>query len=103
MATLYVVEYAKLAKEDYGDAIQAGEEPALAEYTIPIGSSSSAPIAFQKDTRFVMLHTDAICHIGIGGDQVVAKDSKRRLPADGTVFYGIRNGTNLSIAVKDGV
>lgn len=102
MAKLYITEYARLAREDHGPAVQAGEEPAIAESTIAIGATSTASGVLSAETRFVMIHTDAICHVKIAAN-AVANTNHRRLPADATVFYGIKPGTELKVAVIEGV
>ena len=101
---LHVTEYKRLAREDHGGpgiAVQCGEEPALAEYTAVIGASSVQSQTFHDETRFVMVHNTAICHIAVGADPS-ASTQNRRLPADATVFYGIPKDRPFKLAVIQG-
>jgi len=102
MATLYITEYARLADDEPGRTIQAGQEPPVNEYTISITGSSQPSLTFHQSTRFVMIGTDAVCHIAFGDDPV-ASSANRRLPADSTVFYGVPNATQYKLAVIEGV
>jgi len=102
MATLYVTEYARLADDEPGRTIQAGQEPPIAEHTVSIGSGSDQTPVFNQSTRIVMVHTDSICHVAIG-ESPTASTEKRRLPADSTVFYGIPNASKFRLAVIEGV
>lgn len=102
MATLRITEYARLADDEPGRTIQAGQEPPLYEHKITIGSTSVQTPKFHISTRVLMVHTDAICHIAIG-ENPEASDENRRLPADSTVFYGIPNAVQFKLAVIEGV
>ena len=101
MATLYITEYARLADDEPGRTIQAGQEPPLFEHKITIGSTSAQTPAFKVSTRVLMVHCDAICHIAINEDPQ-ASSANRRLPADSTVFYGIPNAVRFKLAVIEG-
>lgn len=102
---LYIVEYDKLGREDYagpGVAIQVGLEPAIAVQTpVAIGASSLQSVEFNKETRLVLLHTNAICHIRFGTDPAASTNSLR-LPADSTVYFGVKKDSRLKVAVITG-
>jgi hypothetical protein len=59
VATLYIAEYASAM-----DGMP--QEPALAEQTVAIAAGSAQSSAFQADTAFVRIHTDAICSVKFG-------------------------------------
>ncbi len=105
MAFLYIKEYDRLAREEHGGpggTVQAGVEPALAEHVLAIsGSSVAMTEPFTPETRFIMVHTDTICHIKFGKEPS-ANDGNQRLPADATMFFGIRPTAELKLAVKSG-
>jgi len=63
MAVAFVSEYASLATDAAGNAVATGQEPAIAVQTLSIGGTSVASSAFNDLTRFVLIHTDAICHV----------------------------------------
>jgi len=101
MATLYITEYDRLAKEDYGPPVPTGMEPSLGDQTVAIGATSTTSAALNTKTRFVMIHTDTICHIAFATTPT-ATTSNRRLPADSTIFYGVENTSTFKIAVIQG-
>ena len=98
---LYVTEYSMLAREDHGKPIATGQEPAENEFTITLSGTSAQSGQLANATRFVMVHTSEICHIAFGTNPT-ATTSHRRLPADATVFYGIKAGSELRIAAITG-
>lgn len=93
---LYLTEYRKVASGDHGHAIQAGEEPPLAEDKLDIGPTSVKSNQFHKETRLIMVHTDSICHVAIG-QEPTASTENRRLPADTTIFYGLKELSKLAV------
>lgn len=104
MAVLYIREYQQLGREAYGGAgsiIQAGLEPAVTQQSVAIAASSGQSNAFNDSTALVMVHTDAICRITFGTNPTaVATD--QRLPADATVYFGVKPGSKLKLAVISG-
>lgn len=104
MAVVYITEFAKLAREDFGGptgVVQTPVEPALANQTVAIGASSVQSNALKSETRVVRIHTDAICHIDIGADPA-ANTTKRRLPANAIEYIGIPPNVQFKIAVITG-
>lgn len=101
MAILYITQYDKLASQEYGPSVQVGLEPSLGDSTVAIGSSSEQSGQLNPKTRFVMVHTDAICHVAFGGNPT-ATTGNRRLPADATIFYGVDPTKDLQLAVITG-
>ena len=99
MANLYVTEYSRVASADYGSGIQAGLEPPVTQQKVSFTSSTQSS-AFNSDTRLIMVHTDANCHIEIA-ENPTATTNSRRLPAGSTVFYGIPNNLTLKIAALE--
>lgn len=104
MAVVYITEFAKLAREDFGGptgVVQTPVEPALANQTVAIGASSVNSSALKAETRVVRIHTDAICHIDIGLNPT-ASSTKRRLPANAIEYIGIPPNVEFKIAVITG-
>lgn len=98
MATLYITEFERAGSGDNAGTIPAPLEPSLADQTVTISGASADSSALNASTRLVMVHTDTACHIDIG-TAPTATTSKRRLPADTTVFYCIPSGVTYLIAV----
>lgn len=101
MAVLYVTEYASL-----GQVLGIGQmpqEPALVEQAIAITGSSTTTAAFNAKTRFVRLHTDAICGVTLGTAPTATTPStglgSQRLAANQTQFHGVPEGGAYKAAV----
>jgi hypothetical protein len=90
MATLYIAEYAALAGTG-NYPVQSPFTPPIAEQTVAIGASSAQSAAFNKNTNFVRLHTDAICSVAFGANPT-ATTSNARLAANQTEFFGVVPG-----------
>ena len=67
MGTLYIAEFADVRSLP-GGAGQIAYQPPLAEQTVAIGGASAQSNAFNAGTRFIRVHTDAICSILIGAN-----------------------------------
>lgn len=95
MASLYITEYAELARDEKGVPIAAGREPAVAEQKITITGSSASSSTFNKLTKFVLLHVDAVTHV-VFAESPTADATNRRMPADSSQFSGVSR--NLKVA-----
>lgn len=94
MANLYISEYAVLASAQ-GGAAQAAAEPALAVQKVDFSGGAALSSAFNSQTRFVRLHTDAICSVRFDGS--TATTSYPRMAADQTEYFGVQPGSKLSV------
>ncbi len=94
MANVYVTEYAALARDGFNFHIAAGLEPAIAEQKVTFTTTTQSN-AFNEQTRFVMVHVDAICHVAFG-DNPTATTGAHRLAANETRFYGVRPGQKIA-------
>ena len=98
MAVLFIAEYERLAVGPMGSGqSQIPQEPPIAEQTVAIGGASASSSAFNARTRFVRIHTDAICSIAFGASPT-ATDTTKRLAANQTEYFGVAPG--LKVAVK---
>ena len=95
MPVLYVSEYISLPVVS-GKFIQAGDEPAVATQTVPIGAGSLQSVAFNPNTRFVRVHTDAICSVLFGADPTATAASPR-MAAGSTEFFGVKPGHKVAV------
>lgn len=99
---LFITEYARLAMDERGNVIAAGQEPCQTVQAIAIGASSTPSSAFGSVTRFVRVHTDANCAIEFrsanpGVDPVAVAGTSMRLPAGATEFFGVRPGQKVAV------
>lgn len=95
MATLYISEYAFQAVTG-GYSIAAAFEPAIATQTVSIGGSTTQSSAFNANTRFVRLHTDAICSVAFGSNPT-ATTSKMRMAANQTEYFAVNAGDKVAV------
>lgn len=96
MAVVYISEYAEQARDNRGYLLPAGQEPSLAEQTVAIGGASAQSAAFNAKTRFVRIHTDAICSLKFGSNPT-ATATTPRMPANGTEFFGVTPGHKVAV------
>lgn len=95
MAVLYISEYQVMPIDGRG-IVPAGAEPAVATQTVAIGGSSTQSSAFNALTRFVRIHTDAICSIAFGANPT-ATTSTARMAANQTEFFGVVPGQKVAV------
>jgi hypothetical protein len=99
VAVLYITEYRKLAIEGQGAFVPIGVEPSSTA-TLAIGAASAQSGALNSATKFVRVHTDAICHVSFGTNPT-ATTSSMRFAAGQTEFFGVVGGHK--VAVIEGV
>lgn len=95
MAFAYISQYENMPVIT-GRAVAVGDEPALAEERVAIGGGSLQSTVFLARTRFVRLHTDAICAYKFGLNPT-ADVTKTRLAANSTEFFGTKEGQRVAI------
>ena len=96
MATLYVTEYSQMGQ--VGGGQQMTQEAPVAEQTVAIGGGSALSANFNASTRFVRLHTDAICSVAFG-TAPVASAANRRMAANQTEYHAVPEGGSFKVAV----
>lgn len=97
MATLYITEYAELPIGPAGRVGQMPMEPPVAEQAIPF-TTAVASAAFNAKTRFVRLHTDAICSV-VFGVTPVATVANGRMAAGQTEYRAVPPGAGYKVSV----
>lgn len=97
MAVLFICEYDKMGVIR-GQQTAIALEPPVAEQTVAIGGTSTQSSAFNSATRYVRLHTDAICSILFGTDPT-ATAAKKRLAANQTEYFAVPSGGTHKVAV----
>jgi hypothetical protein len=102
MAVLYITEYAELGIGPAGRVGQMPKETPIVEQTVAIGAGSVQSSAFNAKTRFIRVHTDAICSVLLGANPT-ASATTGRMAAGQTeyrdVSAGSKSGTAFKIAV----
>lgn len=96
MSTIYVTEFATMGSGLNGVA-QIAARPGLAKQSMAItGASTTLSSVFTAQTKFIRVHTDAICSIAIGKTPVAVTTSDR-MSAESTEYYGVVPGDNLAV------
>lgn len=96
MATLYITEYIDIMHAP--GEVQLGVEPETTTQTVSISGSSAASAALNGATRFVRLHTDAICSV-LFGTAPTAAATNRRMAANQTEYFAVPQGKSYKVAV----
>lgn len=97
MAVLYITEYAGLMPSPPGGQGQVPMEPVLAEQTVAIGAEAKSAL-FNKQTRLIRIHVDAICSVLIG-TAPTATTASGRLAANQTEYRGVPMTGTYKISV----
>ena len=96
MAVMYIAEYAELAKDDRGNVVQAGHEPALATQAVTF-TTSVASAAFNPLTTLIRVSVDTEAHVKFG-DAPTATTSHPQMMADTVEYFGVTGNNSLKIA-----
>lgn len=100
MPTLYIIEYARQARDNLQNPVGAGEEPGLAQ-TVPFGEKSNLSKPFASTAQFVRLIADEPCHIAFGDDPTADKGCTL-LPADKPEIFGLsRAGLRVAVIAEE--
>ena len=99
---IYITEYAQVAVDSRDRSVLCGQEPPLAEQVDDIsGGVAASSAAFNTDTKFIRVHTNAICSTLIGTNPTATTASKR-LVAGQTEFMGVDKSKNGGTAGLSG-
>mgnify|MGYP000853238126 CR=1 len=100
MAYVYITEFAQMGAapdtQDVGGVPQVALLPAITTQKVAIGGSSASSSGFNYLTRFVRVHTDAICHV-VCGASPTATTSNARMAADQTEYFAVRPGQKIAV------
>lgn len=80
-----------------GGHIQAALQAPLAEQKLTIGTEVKSS-AFNARTKYVRLHTDAICSI-LFGTAPTASAANARMAANATEYFGVPMGAAYKVSV----
>lgn len=96
MSFLYIAEYDRLPLGLNRETLICSHEPALVEQKISISGSSGQSNAFGPTTKYIRIHTDAICHLMFSPDPT-ATTSNQRFAADQTEIKGVQPNGKLAV------
>lgn len=99
MARLYVTEFGAFTV-DAGGLVQIAKTNVVIDQTpIAIGAGSLQSSAFSAGSRYVRVHSDAICSIAFGSNPV-ATVNNMRLATNQTEYFAINAGDSLAVIVN---
>jgi hypothetical protein len=100
MSTLYITEYIGVGVvgrfAGAAGLVAMAEEPGTDQTPITISGTAAQSAAFASTTKFIRVHTDAICSILVGVNPT-ATTSNKRLAANQTEYFGVPAGMKLSV------
>lgn len=95
MAKLYIAEYSSLGIDKSGRALVSPNEPPINEQVVDFSSGVAASSTFNKETKFIRIHTDADCSILIG-ESPTATVNNQRMVAGQTEYKAVDNRHKVS-------
>ena len=98
MAVVYITEYARQGRDASGFMMVVADEPPVANQTVAITAGSVQSSALNAGTKFIRVHTDAICSIEIGTNPT-ASATTRRLAANSTEYFSVPLNQSYKVAV----
>lgn len=98
MAVVYITEYARQGRDAAGYQMVVADEPPVANQTVAITVGSVQSSAFNANTKFVRISTDAVCSIEFGTNPT-ASATTRRMPANTTEYFSVPQGSSYKVAV----
>ena len=96
MALVFISEYRSVG-HDFGNAPVPDEGSLQAEYTVAIGAGSVQGAVFLPGTRFIRVHTDAVCSIALGANPTAVATGKR-LAASQTEYFKVPENRSWRVA-----
>jgi hypothetical protein len=101
MAFLYIAEFAEMQIGPAGRVGQMPMQPPLAEQTVVNTGATTQSAALNTNTRFVRLHTDAICGVAFGTNPtaVAGSGGSMRMAAGQTEYHAVPKGASYKVAV----
>lgn len=96
MASLYIAEFRDVAFDSFGRGIGVAQGPPLAEQKLTISGSSNPSAAFNSNTKYIRVETDAICSIALGAAPTATTDNMR-FAANQTEYFGVHGGLKLAV------
>ena len=98
MSVLYITEFVSVGGTGNFPIAGALVSPVAQQTLVISGSSSVCASAFNSNTMFVRLHTDAICCVSFGTSPTAATNAMR-LAANQTEYFAVPQNGNYKVAV----
>lgn len=89
MSTMYITEYAELATDAKGNAIQAGRDKGATTQKRAFTATAGTSNAFQKGTRFIRVSCDAAAYLAFGSAPTAVTLEGTPVQANTPEFFGV--------------
>lgn len=99
MATMYIAEYERQARDSDGHVLPVGEEPALKKQAVSFTATHGASATFLDATRFVRVSLDAAGFVTMGAAPVAVSGTDTPMAANVPEYFGVRKGMKISAVV----
>lgn len=101
MATLLIMEFKKLPVDENNNTVQAAlVDGSNTQQTVSYTTSTQAANAFQPETKFIRVISDAVAHLEFGTNPTATVNSAYKIAADSAEFIAVAGG--LKVAAYDG-
>lgn len=95
MSNLSVAEFAALGRDLQTSPLPSGKTPAIAIQNVSFTGTAGTSSAFNAETRFIRVYSDADCRILIGSDPT-ATLTDILMAADQAEYFGVTPGHKIS-------
>lgn len=100
MATMYIAEYERQARDAEGNMMQAGEEPATTTQAVTYTATSGESAAFLDSTTFVRISIDAAGFVLFGAAPTAVTLTHTPMAANVPEYWGVRPRTVAGLKVS---
>lgn len=100
MATLNIIEFKKLGRDENGNIIPVAEVPYIAEQNVTYTTTTQSA-AFQGSTKFVRLVADADAYVKFDASPTATVTSMR-LASGHPEYFSLHNVESIKVAAYDG-
>lgn len=103
MASLYITEFVRQARDGNGHLLPVGECPPIAQQKVTY-TTSTASAAFNSATTFIRVKADADAHLAFAASPT-ADATDMQIEADVAEYFGVNRddvATGLKVAAYDG-
>jgi hypothetical protein len=97
MSNLYISEYQEQGRDQMGQHVLAGREPAIATQKVSFTATAGTSAAFNANTSFVRIHADGIFSYKVG-TAPTATISDARVSSGVTECFAVVPGASLKVS-----
>ena len=100
MATMYIAEYQRQARDADGNVLPVGEEPATTTQAVTYTATAGASTAFLDSTTFVRISLDAAGFVLFGASPTAVTGTHTPMAANVPEHFGVtpRNVAGLKVS-----